>query len=156
MIGRLSGVVVEKRGDVVILDVQGVGYLVHLSLQSMSRLPAEGGRAQLRCHLLGANKLLARQVPAALGHDLVFQMDARGARFLEEPHRAFDVQRFAETRVGVAQQRQRCGPRQRARVLDELGIHTGAKAIGRKQLEDERQLRAVTNVPERNRAAGMP
>jgi Holliday junction DNA helicase RuvA len=50
VIGRLSGVVVEKRGDVVILDVQGVGYLVHLSLQSMSRLPAEGGRAQLRCY----------------------------------------------------------------------------------------------------------
>src|SRR5207248_3231625 len=50
MIGRLSGVVVEKRGDVVILDVQGVGYLVHLSLQSMSKLPAEGGRAQLRCY----------------------------------------------------------------------------------------------------------
>jgi len=50
VIGRLSGVVLEKRGDVVILDVQGVGYLVHLSLQSMSRLPAEGSRAQLRCY----------------------------------------------------------------------------------------------------------
>jgi holliday junction DNA helicase RuvA len=50
VIARLSGVVVEKRGDAAVLEVQGVGYLVHLSLQSMGRLPPEGGRAQLRCY----------------------------------------------------------------------------------------------------------
>jgi Holliday junction DNA helicase RuvA len=50
VIARLSGVVLEKRGDAAIVDVQGVGYLVHLSLQSMGRLPPEGGRAQLRCY----------------------------------------------------------------------------------------------------------
>ena len=50
MIARLSGVVVEKRGDAAVLEVQGVGYLVHLSLQSMGKLPPEGGRAQLRCY----------------------------------------------------------------------------------------------------------
>jgi Holliday junction DNA helicase RuvA len=50
MIARLSGLVLEKRSDAAILDVQGVGYLVHLSLQSMGRLPPEGGRAQLRCY----------------------------------------------------------------------------------------------------------
>jgi len=50
VIARLSGVLLEKRADAVVLDVQGVGYLVHLSLQSMSRLPAEGGSAQLRCY----------------------------------------------------------------------------------------------------------
>ena len=50
MIARLSGVVVEKRGDSAVVDVQGVGYLVHLSLQSLAKLPAEGGRVQLRCH----------------------------------------------------------------------------------------------------------
>jgi len=50
VIARLSGVVVEKRGDSVVLDVQGVGYLVHLSLQSLGKIPAEGGRAQLRCY----------------------------------------------------------------------------------------------------------
>ena len=32
------------------LDVQGVGYLIHLSLQSMAHMPPEGARAQLRCH----------------------------------------------------------------------------------------------------------
>jgi Holliday junction DNA helicase RuvA len=50
MIARLDGVLVEKRGDTAVVDVQGVGYLVHLSLQSMGRLPAEGDRAQLRCY----------------------------------------------------------------------------------------------------------
>ena len=50
MIARLSGTVIEKRGDAAVLDVSGVGYLVHLSLQSMVKLPPEGGRAQLRCY----------------------------------------------------------------------------------------------------------
>jgi len=50
VIARLSGTVLEKRGDAAILDVQGVGYLVHLSLQSMAGLPPEGTRAQLRCY----------------------------------------------------------------------------------------------------------
>lgn len=50
MIARLSGTLIEKGGDTVVLDVQGVGYLVHLSLQSMGKLPPEGGRAQLRTY----------------------------------------------------------------------------------------------------------
>ena len=50
MIARLAGIVLEKREDAAVLDVQGVGYLVHLSLQSMAHMPPEGARAQLRCH----------------------------------------------------------------------------------------------------------
>jgi Holliday junction DNA helicase RuvA len=50
LIARLSGTLVEKRADVVVLDVGGVGYLVHLSLQSMARLPPEGAQAQLRTY----------------------------------------------------------------------------------------------------------
>lgn len=50
MIARLSGILVEKRADSALLDVQGVGYLVHLSLQSLGKLPAEGARAQVRCY----------------------------------------------------------------------------------------------------------
>ena len=50
MIAFLSGTVLEKRGDAAVVDVQGVGYLVHLSLQSLGKLPAEGARAQLRCY----------------------------------------------------------------------------------------------------------
>ena len=50
MIASLSGVVLEKSGDSAVLDVQGVGYRVHLSLQSMAQLPAEGAHARLRCY----------------------------------------------------------------------------------------------------------
>jgi Holliday junction DNA helicase RuvA len=50
VIARLSGIVLEKREDAAVLDVQGVGYLIHLSLQSMAHMPPEGARAQLRCH----------------------------------------------------------------------------------------------------------
>lgn len=50
MIARLAGTVLEKRGDGAVLDVEGVGYLVHLSLQSLGRLPPEGSRAQVRTY----------------------------------------------------------------------------------------------------------
>jgi Holliday junction DNA helicase RuvA len=50
VIARLSGTLLEKRGDVAVVEVGGVGYLVHLSLQSMARLPAEGASVQLRTY----------------------------------------------------------------------------------------------------------
>jgi Holliday junction DNA helicase RuvA len=50
MIARLAGVLLEKRADSAIVDVSGVGYLVHLSLQSLAKLPAEGAPAQLRTY----------------------------------------------------------------------------------------------------------
>ena len=50
MIARLAGLLLEKRADAAIIDVQGVGYLVHLSQQSLGKLPAEGARAQLRTY----------------------------------------------------------------------------------------------------------
>ncbi|TMA25269.1 MAG: Holliday junction branch migration protein RuvA [Deltaproteobacteria bacterium] len=50
MIARLSGVLLEKGAESAVIDVGGVGYLVHLSLQSMGALPPEGDRVQLRCH----------------------------------------------------------------------------------------------------------
>jgi Holliday junction DNA helicase RuvA len=40
----------EKRGDLAVVDVGGVGYLVHLSLQSAARLPAGGGPVNLRTY----------------------------------------------------------------------------------------------------------
>jgi Holliday junction DNA helicase RuvA len=40
----------EKRGDLAVVDVGGVGYQVHLSLQSVARLPPEGGSVQLRTY----------------------------------------------------------------------------------------------------------
>jgi Holliday junction DNA helicase RuvA len=50
VIARLSGVVLEKGEDHAVLDVNGVGYLVHLSRTSLAALPATGAQATLRCH----------------------------------------------------------------------------------------------------------
>jgi holliday junction DNA helicase RuvA len=50
VIARLSGTVVERRADAAVVDVSGVGYLVHVSLQSMTRLPPEGARVDLRTY----------------------------------------------------------------------------------------------------------
>jgi Holliday junction DNA helicase RuvA len=48
VIARLAGKVWDKAADHAILDVGGVGYLVHLSAVSLAALPAPGGQAQLR------------------------------------------------------------------------------------------------------------
>ncbi len=48
MIASLSGVVEEKGIDEAIVDVNGVGYRVHLSLRSLARLPQVGERTKLR------------------------------------------------------------------------------------------------------------
>lgn len=48
MIAHLRGIVLEKRMDYAIVDVQGVGYRVHLSLRTLTRLPEEGQATSLR------------------------------------------------------------------------------------------------------------
>jgi holliday junction DNA helicase RuvA len=48
VIARLRGVVLEKGLSEAVLDVQGVGYRVALSLLSLARMPAEGQGAELR------------------------------------------------------------------------------------------------------------
>lgn len=50
MIARLTGVVEEKRDGAAVIDVGGVGYLVHLSAASLAALPPRGERATLRIH----------------------------------------------------------------------------------------------------------
>jgi Holliday junction DNA helicase RuvA len=50
LIARLTGLVEEKLEGAAILDVGGVGYLVHLSLASLAALPSKGERATLRIH----------------------------------------------------------------------------------------------------------
>ncbi|MGV7031674.1 Holliday junction branch migration protein RuvA [Methylobacterium symbioticum] len=47
MIGKLKGVVDSFGEDFVILDVNGVGYVVHCSARTLQRLPAAGEPAQL-------------------------------------------------------------------------------------------------------------
>jgi Holliday junction DNA helicase RuvA len=48
VIARLTGLVVEKGEDTAVLDVHGVGYLVHLSAASLLALPPRGETAALR------------------------------------------------------------------------------------------------------------
>ena len=50
MIARLTGTVEEKHDATAVLDVNGVGYLVHLSAASLAALPPRGERATLRIH----------------------------------------------------------------------------------------------------------
>ncbi|GEP11041.1 Holliday junction branch migration protein RuvA [Methylobacterium gnaphalii] len=47
MIGKLKGIVDSYGEDFVILDVQGVGYVVHCSARTLQRLPKPGEAAEL-------------------------------------------------------------------------------------------------------------
>ena len=47
MIGKLKGIVDSYGEDCVILDVQGVGYVVHCSSRTLSALPQPGEAAAL-------------------------------------------------------------------------------------------------------------
>ncbi len=47
MIGKLTGLVDSLGDDFAIVDVGGVGYLVHASAQTLARLPAQGQRTTL-------------------------------------------------------------------------------------------------------------
>jgi Holliday junction DNA helicase RuvA len=50
VIARLSGIVAEKGEDHAVVDVGGVGYLVHLSALSLAALPPQGSPATLRTY----------------------------------------------------------------------------------------------------------
>ena len=47
MIGKLKGVIDSYGEDFIVLDVQGVGYLVHCSVRTLQALPAPGEAATL-------------------------------------------------------------------------------------------------------------
>ncbi len=50
MIGRLSGILISKTGDHVLLEAGGVGYEVYVSENTGSTLPAAGEKATLWIH----------------------------------------------------------------------------------------------------------
>jgi Holliday junction DNA helicase RuvA len=50
MIARLAGTLAEKAPDRVVVDVQGVGYAVFVSLQTFAALPAAGATVKLLVH----------------------------------------------------------------------------------------------------------
>src|SRR5438105_14366064 len=52
MIGRLSGVLLEKNPPQLLLDVQGVAYEVDVPMSTFYNLPATGERVTLFTHLV--------------------------------------------------------------------------------------------------------
>lgn len=50
MIARLTGTLMEKSADGLVVDVAGVGYAVHVSLQTLATLPAAGATVTLLVH----------------------------------------------------------------------------------------------------------
>jgi Holliday junction DNA helicase RuvA len=58
MIGRLSGTIALRAPDHVLLDVRGVGYVVHVSDRTLAALPGEGEAAVLWTELVVREDLM--------------------------------------------------------------------------------------------------
>lgn len=58
MIGRIAGVILHRAADHVLIDVRGVGYLVHVSQRTLAALPPAGEAAALFTELLVREDLL--------------------------------------------------------------------------------------------------
>lgn len=52
MIGRLTGLLVEKRPPTVVIEVHGVGYEVDVPMSTFFQLPAAGSAVTLQTHLI--------------------------------------------------------------------------------------------------------
>ena len=50
MIALLTGLIAHKSPDHIVLDVQGVGYRVHIPFSTYYELPEEGGKTSLHIH----------------------------------------------------------------------------------------------------------
>ena len=58
MIGKISGRLDWRGGDTVLIDVRGVGYLVHVSERTMAGMPGVGEAVSLYTDLLVREDLL--------------------------------------------------------------------------------------------------
>jgi len=84
MIGRLAGRIDWRGDDQVLIDVGGVGYVVHVSERTLAALPAVGGHAALYTDLLVREDLLQLYGFATLQekewHRLLTSVQGIGAR----------------------------------------------------------------------------
>jgi Holliday junction DNA helicase RuvA len=58
MIGRIAGIILHRAQDHVLIDVRGVGYIVHVSERTAAELPAAGQATALYTELLVREDLL--------------------------------------------------------------------------------------------------
>ncbi len=58
MIGRIAGIIVHRAADHVLIDVRGVGYIVHVSARTAAGLPGVGEATALFTELLVREDLL--------------------------------------------------------------------------------------------------
>ena len=58
MIGRLAGIILHRAADQVLIDVRGVGYVVHVSARTAAALPPVGEAVALYTELLVREDLL--------------------------------------------------------------------------------------------------
>ncbi len=58
MIGRIAGTILHRATDQVLIDVRGVGYIVHVSARTAAALPAAGSPCALFTELLVREDLL--------------------------------------------------------------------------------------------------
>ena len=59
MIAAVSGEVISRRGDHVVIDAGGVGYRLAVSAETLRTVPAVGERASLHAHLIQRDDALA-------------------------------------------------------------------------------------------------
>ena len=58
MIGRIAGVILHRASDHVLIDVRGVGYIVHVTQRTLAALPPVGQAAALYTDMLVREDLL--------------------------------------------------------------------------------------------------
>ena len=58
MIGRIAGIILHRAQDHVLIDVRGVGYIVHVSERTSASLPPAGQATALYTELLVREDLL--------------------------------------------------------------------------------------------------
>jgi Holliday junction DNA helicase RuvA len=84
MIGRVAGVLVHRGADHVVIDVRGVGYLVHVSDRTLAALPPVGEAAALWTDLLVREDLLQLfgfpTLPEKEWHRLLMTVQGVGAK----------------------------------------------------------------------------
>ena len=82
---------------------------------------SRGGGANLGAHLGGSTSDLARQMAAALGQTLIFDLHGRGAGRFQFADRALDIHRLAKAGVGIDNHRDTDAAGEIRSVRDQFG-----------------------------------